>query len=129
MVAAIWRPIATAGADSPEVVRLCQVWNDWVTDVYFAQIVIAYSRLDAIHKLAGGRKPGALSAKTLYVQKLIQAHPNVSAKDLHKFAAADVESQASPFDIGAEGELHERLNGKPMTLRAWEKLLSTAKNP
>lgn len=110
--------------------RMCVAWleSNEESDVFFAQMALMYASLDPVQKLGGGRRVGAVGAKSRYMSALVAAHPKKSAKALYKVALSEVDSEDSPFDIDADGDLCDRARGTAVKVPAFEKLVSTAKN-
>lgn len=107
------------------VARGCVQWLEaGGTDLDFAQIVLAFGQLDA----RGGRQVGAIAEKTRYALELQDENRDLTAKQLYKVALGKACTGDSPFSE-TKGELHDIATGRIVSVRAWAKLLSAAKNP
>ncbi|MBL8312264.1 MAG: hypothetical protein JNK55_00825 [Rubrivivax sp.] len=105
--------------------RWCVSWLEGKgMDLDFASAALWYAQLDP----RGGRPEGAIAEKTRYVIELKAAHPGLSAKQLLQLALTEAQRKVTPFG-NDDGTLYEIATEKTIGLRAWEKLVSAAKNP
>lgn len=120
--------MAAAGArrSGGDLERLCERWLETPDDAFFAHIVVAYGKLDPIHELAGGRAPGAVSAKTKYLRGLAARHPGKTAKELYRVAVGEARDGVF-YEVGRE--LIDAKTDKPVTVEAFGKSLSKATSP
>lgn len=111
--------------------RWCVSWLESSSDLDgdFAEIVAAYAELDPVHQLRGGRAQGSVGPKMRYAQGLVSGHPELRAKELHRIAMAEADAKNSPFSKEDDGELWDKGRDEPYSFRAFEKLISDARNP